>query len=494
MPRANAWAPPRPSANPEFPATYLPGRSLDEHTAAVVNGQTLFFHQNAIGNVFAVSDATGAVTVLAPDGSVLGGPELALSPYLFTGRPLDLESGLYYFRNRYYSPTLGRFISPDPLDYVDGMNVYAYVNGNVVNLLDPMGTEIPGFIRNQLEGTSAWHDGSLETGPCGEPQIRDVCQPPPSPFGQIVEAFGAAKRRTSCQPVDTGFPKYLGQPANPVRGTSGVSATGGSSGSARTTTSGGAQQSKPAQTGAKPTYVTGNLVPDDVVQEFKPGQFVKTAANRVAEVGGNSGVADIVAARGGGLNLTAMQSVQRKLTNADAAATAASNAPGPLASGAPRRLSLSLAEEDTQVQGSLKRDVGLKLNDQIESGVPEGYAGHHLIGIAIAGKYTVMHHAADDLGYNINRGRNAIALPTTVEESARKELPLHNGRHLHLGDADAVTKLELGRLQRRFQLGRVPQDALVEEIGRIEDRLRKGLLEHEFKLQVDDPNFKPQGE
>ena len=62
-----------------------------------------------------------------------------LAPYLFTGRRLDPETGLYYFRNRYYSPLLGKFISPDPLDYVDGMNVYAYVNGNTANLNDPMG-------------------------------------------------------------------------------------------------------------------------------------------------------------------------------------------------------------------------------------------------------------------------------------------------------------------------------------------------------------------
>jgi len=60
-------------------------------------------------------------------------------PYLFTGRRFDAESGLYYFRNRYYSPLLGKFISPDPLDYVDGMNVYAYVNGNTANLVDPLG-------------------------------------------------------------------------------------------------------------------------------------------------------------------------------------------------------------------------------------------------------------------------------------------------------------------------------------------------------------------
>jgi RHS repeat-associated protein len=78
--------------------------------------------------------------VLDADGSATGAAlSTALSPYLFTARRFDAAWGLYYFRNRYYSPLLGKFISPDPLDYVDGMNVYAYVNGNVANRIDPFG-------------------------------------------------------------------------------------------------------------------------------------------------------------------------------------------------------------------------------------------------------------------------------------------------------------------------------------------------------------------
>ena len=45
----------------------------------------------------------------------------------YTGRSYDSESDLYYYRNRMYSPSLGRFISQDPKGYIDGMNLYAYV-------------------------------------------------------------------------------------------------------------------------------------------------------------------------------------------------------------------------------------------------------------------------------------------------------------------------------------------------------------------------------
>ncbi|WP_408279244.1 RHS repeat-associated core domain-containing protein [Paraburkholderia sediminicola] len=45
-----------------------------------------------------------------------------------------------YYRNRYYSPQTGKFISEDPLGYASGQtNAYAYVNGNPVSLYDPFG-------------------------------------------------------------------------------------------------------------------------------------------------------------------------------------------------------------------------------------------------------------------------------------------------------------------------------------------------------------------
>jgi RHS repeat-associated protein len=57
----------------------------------------------------------------------------------FTGRYLDKETGLWYFRARYYSGSLGRFVGRDPLGYVDGYSYYsAYF---IPNFLDPRGLE-----------------------------------------------------------------------------------------------------------------------------------------------------------------------------------------------------------------------------------------------------------------------------------------------------------------------------------------------------------------
>ena len=64
--------------------------------------------------------------------------------FIFTGRRFDPETSnattqMYFYRARYYSPVLGRFISRDPIDYAGGMNLYEYVGGMAVGAVDPTG-------------------------------------------------------------------------------------------------------------------------------------------------------------------------------------------------------------------------------------------------------------------------------------------------------------------------------------------------------------------
>ncbi|MDD2870417.1 MAG: RHS repeat-associated core domain-containing protein [Candidatus Gracilibacteria bacterium] len=58
---------------------------------------------------------------------------------MYTGREYDAELKLYYLRARYYSPDLGRFISRDPIDVADDVNLYAYVGNNGVMFVDRRG-------------------------------------------------------------------------------------------------------------------------------------------------------------------------------------------------------------------------------------------------------------------------------------------------------------------------------------------------------------------
>jgi len=61
------------------------------------------------------------------------------NPYMFTGRRFDIETGLYYYRARYYNPHIGRFMQTDPVGYADGINWYLYCENNPINQIDPSG-------------------------------------------------------------------------------------------------------------------------------------------------------------------------------------------------------------------------------------------------------------------------------------------------------------------------------------------------------------------
>ena len=129
-------------------------------TVTGTNEAKHYYHQNSNFNVIALTDAAGNVVekyaytaygkadIFTPGADntwntaddvtvapLTNGVKTGLAnasaastvdnPYLFTGRRLDAESGLYYFRARYHDANLGRFISRDPLEYIDGLSLYA---------------------------------------------------------------------------------------------------------------------------------------------------------------------------------------------------------------------------------------------------------------------------------------------------------------------------------------------------------------------------------
>jgi RHS repeat-associated protein len=58
---------------------------------------------------------------------------------MFTGRESDSETGMYCYRVRHCSPTLGRFMQIDPLGYMQGASSYLYVGNNPLLYVDPFG-------------------------------------------------------------------------------------------------------------------------------------------------------------------------------------------------------------------------------------------------------------------------------------------------------------------------------------------------------------------
>jgi RHS repeat-associated protein len=81
----------------------------------------------------------GVVSVLNGSFTAIGATAIA-NTTTYTGRSLDTETGLYYYRNRYYHAQLGRFLSRDPIGYLaKSQNVYGYVHSRPVIGMDPLG-------------------------------------------------------------------------------------------------------------------------------------------------------------------------------------------------------------------------------------------------------------------------------------------------------------------------------------------------------------------
>ena len=119
---------------------YVHGPGIDEPLAKEdASGALSSFHADGLGSVVKTTNASGAVssTLRYNAFGVLetGSP----SPFGFTAREFDSETGLLYLRARYLDPRLGRFLSEDPIAFFGGINFYRYVNNNPVNLRDPFG-------------------------------------------------------------------------------------------------------------------------------------------------------------------------------------------------------------------------------------------------------------------------------------------------------------------------------------------------------------------
>jgi RHS repeat-associated protein len=134
---------------------YIRGDGVDETVATYEGSGTAaaalrYLHADEKGSIIAASDSAGN-GLGSVKYSVEGQSGALQSAFGYTGQLWVEPVGLYFYKARMYSPTLGRFVQPDPIGYGAGMNLYAYVNGDPVNFTDPSGLSFSSQLQFHME-------------------------------------------------------------------------------------------------------------------------------------------------------------------------------------------------------------------------------------------------------------------------------------------------------------------------------------------------------
>ena len=123
-------------------ARYSQGLNIDEPLAMLRGGASSFYHADGLGSVTSLSSSAGSIAntyTYDSFGNLTNSTGGITNPFQYTARENDSETGLYYYRARYYDPQIGRFLREDPLRFQAGIDFYAYVNNQSPNLVDPFG-------------------------------------------------------------------------------------------------------------------------------------------------------------------------------------------------------------------------------------------------------------------------------------------------------------------------------------------------------------------
>ena len=145
---------------------YLHGPRVDQILAQEDNaGETLWHLSDHLGTVRDLVDDTGAVvnhrTYDSYGNLVAQSDESFSSRYGFTGREFDQETGLHYYRARYYDAEIGSFISLDPINFSSGeTNLYGYVRNRPTDMKDPLG--LFGKVIGKAERRISYYDRGLK--------------------------------------------------------------------------------------------------------------------------------------------------------------------------------------------------------------------------------------------------------------------------------------------------------------------------------------------